>query len=386
MKVLMVTQDFWPLPGGIQTYCYELAKALVRQGVELTVLTSGVPDARDGKEGFAVHRIPGFRKLRVIPWAFYIARFATRRKAGRFEFDAVLCAQWQAAFWRLLPGMRHSPRCVTMVHGSELLRSVFHFLTRPLLRAVFSRLDGAAPNSRPVLEMAQARVGRYLPPVQLIHPGVDANRFSPPANESEGQALRERFGLQGKKILLTVTRMVARKNPEVVIQAMPSILEREPNTVYVIVGGGPEKARMQALAAASPARDHILFPGFVGDADLTTWYKICHAFILPSRQTRGDVEGFGIVFLEAGACGKPVIGADTGGIRDAAPHGQCGLLLRDPESIAETAEAVVTILSDHGPGKEMGRFARERILLDLTWEACARHWIEFLAKPAPLEQ
>lgn len=173
--------------------------------------------------------------------------------------------------------------------------------------------------------------------------------------------------------------MVARKNPEVVIQAMPEILRQVPDAVYVIVGGGPEKPRMQALAATSPVAERILFPGYVPDAALVDWYKTCDAFILPSRQTTTDVEGYGIVFLEAGACGKPVVGADTGGIRDAVPDNVTGILVKDPESATETAQAVIAVLGDSERGAAMGRKARERILQELTWDACARNWIAFLA-------
>jgi len=383
MKVLMVTQDFWPVPGGIQTYCYELAKALSRQGIELTVVTSGPSDPRDGNEGFQVIRYPLFHTSFLFLWSLRIARLALRRQNGRPVFDAILCAQWQSALWRLLPGANRGPRCVSMIHGRELLQSVFGRFTAPLLRCAFQRIDAVAPNSHPVLGLAQQVVGSSLPQAFIIHPGVDDQRFHPPRPGADGSYLRERFGLQGKKILLTVTRMVARKNPEVVIRALPAILEQIPDCVYVIVGGGPEKPRMKALAEASPARHAILFPGFVPDDELADWYRTCDAFILPSRQTSTDVEGFGIVYLEAGACAKPVIGTRTGGIGEAVPDGHAGILLSDPDNIEETRQAVVGILGDQQTAIAMGQFARTRIEQELTWDACARNWIEFLLGKTP---
>jgi len=379
MKVLMVTQDFWPVPGGIQTYCHQLALALVRAGVELTVVAPGPAAPGDADQGFQMIRLGCFHTSFLFLRSARIAGIARRKVAGRPAFDAVICAQWQSALWRLLPSFSKGPRCVAMVHGRELLQSVFNPFTAPLLRKVFRRIDGIAPNSNPILGLAQSVAGAAMPAARLIHPAVDPVRFCPPLPGADGSYLREQFGLQGKKILLTVTRMVARKNPEVVIQAMPEILLQVPNAVYVIVGGGPEKPRMQTLAAASPVADRILFPGYVPDAALVDWYKTCDAFILPSRQSTTDVEGFGIVFLEAGACGKPVVGADTGGIRDAVPDNVTGILVKDPESASETAQAVIAVLGDTERGTAMGRKARERILQELTWDACARNWIAFLA-------
>jgi phosphatidylinositol alpha-1,6-mannosyltransferase len=378
MNVLLITQDFPPATGGIQTYCRELAAALAEAGARVTVLTSGPRAACDGQDGIRVIRYPLFHSSYLFLWAPLIARTATRRVHDRPVFDAVLCAQWQAALWRLLPGARRGPRCVSMVHGSELSRSVFGALTRPMLRLALRHLDGVAPNSAAVLELTRGVAGAALPPARVIHPGVDPARFCPPVAGADGSSLRDQFGLRDKKVLLTVTRLVARKNVGVVIDAMPAIVRHVPEAAYVVVGEGPERPHLQSLAAASPVGDRILFTGPVPNERLPDWYQTCDAFILPSRQTSTDIEGFGIVCLEAGACGKPVIGADTGGIREAVPGGSCGILLENPDSVEEVARAVVCMLDDSARAAKMGRAARERILRELTWHSSARHWMDFL--------
>lgn len=378
MNILMITQDFWPKSGGIQTYCYELAKALARQGVKVTVITCGFKDPRDDQDGFSVIRYPIFHTSFLFLWSPFIARQALKRIQGQFFYDAIIYGQWQSAFWTLLPFTRKKPHDVAMVHGRELILPYLKRLMPFFRNIIFKKINAIAPNSKAVLQLTKDVSSSQIPIAKVIHPGVNANLFSPPTATQNGDYLRERHGLKEKKIILTVTRLVDRKNPGTVIKALPIVLETIPEAFYVIIGNGPCKASLQELASSSTTKNQILFLGYVENQELIDWYKTCDLFVLPSRQTKTDVEGFGIVFLEAGACAKPVVGANTGGISDAVLEGETGILLQDVDDLKEMAAALTALLHPNGAGKEMGLKARKRIELELTWDKCAEQWRDFL--------
>ncbi|MBK7593539.1 MAG: glycosyltransferase family 4 protein, partial [Betaproteobacteria bacterium] len=179
--------------------------------------------------------------------------------------------------------------------------------------------------------------------IHLFHNGVDIQRFQPGPKRAD---LMERPGIAGKQVILTVGRIVPRKGFDAVIRAMPTILASVPDAHYLIVGTGHYRAALEALVQECGMHDRITFIGPVADEDLADYYRLCDLFVMPNREMPdGDTEGFGLVFLEANACGKPVIGGIAGGAVEAVRHGENGLLV-DSWSIGEIAENIVRLLTD----------------------------------------
>jgi phosphatidylinositol alpha-1,6-mannosyltransferase len=154
-----------------------------------------------------------------------------------------------------------------------------------------------------------------------------------------------------------------------VIRALPQVLQSIPDTVYLIVGGGPDRERLESLAVATGVRDRVVFAGYAPDSDLPHIYALSDLFIMPSRINLEacDVEGFGLVFLEAGACGKPVIGGRSGGISDAIVEEKTGFLV-DPHDPDDIAQVLVRLLSDKELSGRIGEQGRLRVIHGFSWK------------------
>jgi phosphatidylinositol alpha-1,6-mannosyltransferase len=372
MDILIVTQDFPPENGGIQTYVLELARGFIARGHAVRVICPG--KAADANP------LPGLRDLRrlSVPSSFLFLRLLgylpgyLRRNPG---ITHVLYAQWQAAAAETFrfPGTGSGSRkSFCLVHGRELLTSVFGPAAPYLMRRTFARLDAAFPNSREVLRLTRAKASPPCP-LHLAHPGVDPGLFRP----TDSAYLRARYGLGQAPVVVSITRMVARKNLRGLIEALPAIRAAAPGTVLILGGTGPERDGLMAFAEASGLAGSVRFPGRIPDAEMAAHYSLADVFALPSLATDQDVEGFGIVYLEAGACEVPVVGGLAGGVPDAVSDGETGLLV-DPSDTARLAEAIGGLLRDRDRARAMGRRARARILESFTWTAASDRMLEWM--------
>ena len=203
----------------------------------------------------------------------------------------------------------------------------------------------------------------------MVNNGVDAERFQPNIDPT---AVRKSLGLDGRRVLLTVARLDDYKGIDTVIQALPTIRERFPNVLYLVVGEGKDRPALERLAQELDLTEHVRFAGYIRDEDLPAVYNACDFFVMVSRALTEEesMEGFGIVFLEAAACCKASIGGRSGGIPDAVVDGKTGMLV-DPLSIDAVAEAIVHLLAHPEEADRMGRQGRQRVLAELQWPIVA---------------
>ena len=197
--------------------------------------------------------------------------------------------------------------------------------------------------------------------MQLIYPAVDPERFKP---------LDAAMVRSGRRVILSVSRLVERKGQDQVIRALPSVLVKVPQAEYWIVGEGPMRPSLERLAQELGLEEKVQFLGVLNSEQLVPMYNQCDVFAMPSKecQDSGHVEGFGIVFLEANACGKPVIGGRSGGMPEAIEEGKSGLLV-DPENSRELADALTRLLTDSTLAAELGAYGRQRVLTQLNWHS-----------------
>lgn len=361
MEILLVTQDFPPEKGGIQTYCLELARQFLAQGHRVRIICPGKTVDAVPLAGLTdLVRVRVHSSWLFLPLLFRLPRYLREHPS----ITHVLFAQWQVALAD--PdgsgrGGRWKHRSYCLVHGRELLTSVLGPLAPALMRRAFRRLRGAFPNSRAVQGLLEERA-RPACALRLAHPGVDPGRFHP----VDAAFLRDRYGLGDAPVVACVTRMVARKNLDALIRAMPAVARAVPGAVLVLGGRGPEKEGLEALAGSLSAEARVVFTGGIPEAELVAHFCLGDVFALPSRSDGGDIEGFGIVFLEAGACEVAVVGSLSGGIPDAVEDGVTGRLVPSDDR-GRLVEALVALLSDRGRAKEMGRAARRRIEAGYTW-------------------
>jgi len=216
-------------------------------------------------------------------------------------------------------------------------------------------------------------------PVSVLYPGADVTRFRPDLATGD---IREALGVGARPLVVCVSRLVPRKGQDTLIRAMPAIRRRVPDAALAIVGGGPSEDRLRAMAADLPAGT-VAFSGQVAEDDLPRYYAAGDVFAMPCRTRLGglEVEGWGNVFIEAAACGKPVVVGDSGGARESLVDGETGILV-DGTRVTSVADALGDLLADPERAKAMGAAGRERVLRAHTWPAIAERLASWLGEAA----
>jgi phosphatidylinositol alpha-1,6-mannosyltransferase len=206
-------------------------------------------------------------------------------------------------------------------------------------------------------------------PVSVMYPGADTEAFRP---DLPVEDLRERHGLGNRRVVVCVSRLVARKGQDVLIRGMASIRRRVPDATLVVVGGGPYRGPLERMAEELAPPGSVVFTGQVSEEDLPRYYRLGDVFAMPCRDRLGgfEVEGWGNVFIEAAACGRPVVVGDSGGAREALVDGETGILVRGSR-VREVADAIAGLLADPARAEAMGRAGRARVERDHTWPRAA---------------
>ncbi|TAJ07288.1 MAG: glycosyltransferase family 1 protein [Nitrospirae bacterium] len=372
MHVIVCSTDYPPVIGGIAQYTYQIAKALATHD-QVKVLTVRTPGWKEFDKGqtFMTVRVPNIPLLREALFLRAILRIHRTE-----PIDWIVSAVWFPC--GLLAHASHNLRGIkyaVAAHGSEIfddyvtVRRAVKSLCRAWKGYMFRQAAWVLPVSHYTREqLAKAGV---VAPMRVLHNGVDTDVFRP---APKSPALMSRLGLgPATTVLLTVGRLDLHKGHDVVLRALPLVREHIPGIAYVIVGAGPERARLGQLVDRLGLTGIVKMVGTVAEADLVDYYNLCDLFIMPSREMPGRldlVEGFGIVFLEAGACGKPVIGGNSGGMPDAVLDGVTGLLV-DPLDVQAIAQAVVRIGQDQEYARRLGRNGRRRCEEELNWASLA---------------
>ncbi|MFA5247848.1 MAG: glycosyltransferase family 4 protein [Patescibacteria group bacterium] len=210
-----------------------------------------------------------------------------------------------------------------------------------------------------------AKFNRHLQDkISTVNPGIETVFIRHPQKIKE---LKEKYSLNNKIVLFGLGRLVARKGFDKAIEAVAMISEKAPNLVLVIGGSGPEKENLEKKINSLPEeiKKKIILLGGISDKECWAWLELCDIFIMISRQIAGDYEGFGIVYLEAGLAGKPVIAGDSGGVRDAVFNGINGFLV-NPENIESISEAILSLYENKSLRNELGAQGQRRVVETLT--------------------
>ncbi|MEW2186311.1 glycosyltransferase family 4 protein [Streptomyces cellulosae] len=378
-KTLIVTNDFPPRPGGIQAFLHNMALRLdpervvvyastwkrTREGVEATA-------AFDAEQPFTVVRD---RTTMLLP-----TPAATRRAVGLLREHGCTSVWFGAAapLGLMAPALRRAgaERIVAATHGHEA-----GWAQLPAARQLLRRIGESTDTITYLGEYTRSRIARALTPeaaarmVQLP-PGVDEKTFHP---GSGGDEVRARLGLTDRPVVVCVSRLVPRKGQDTLIRAMPAILAAEPDAALLIVGGGPYEKDLRRLAADTGVAASVRFTGSVPWSELPAHYGAGDVFAMPCRTRRGglDVEGLGIVYLEASATGIPVVAGDSGGAPDAVLDGETGWVVPGT-SPTETADRITTLLADPELRDRMGRRGREWVEEKWRWDLLADKLKTFL--------
>lgn len=375
MKILLVTEQFPPLLGGGAVYYYSLFKNFSRDEIVVyTARRKGAPDFDRSQKTLRIIRgwiwnkpVFSFNPAGIIgPFYLWLAllKLVKKEKPDIIHCGAVIPFGFYGLFFKRFfrtPYILHTL-------GEEITYFKKSRFKKKIISNLLQNADKVITLSR-FIKREVIELGVREENTAIIPLWVDTDRFKP----RDVKYLKEKLHLQDKKIILTVSRLVERKNHETVIKSLPKILEKVPDLVYIIVGIGPTEGKLKKLAKEINLDKYIIFTGRLPHNSLADYYNVSDVFIMPNRvlEETGELEGLGVVFLEANACGKPVIGGRSGGTEDAIIDGKTGLLIDKVTDPDEISRAILKLLLDEELCRKMGEDGRERVREHFNWKITA---------------
>ncbi|HEY7278330.1 MAG TPA: glycosyltransferase family 4 protein [Trebonia sp.] len=389
-RTLIVTNDFPPRRGGIQSFVHELALRLDPGQLTVYAPKWDGDAAFDAAQPFEVVRHPTSLMIGGPSVRRRAAGLARSRNAEVVIFGA------SAPLGLITPVLRKAgvQRAIAITHGHEAGWAALP-VARQALRQIGERTDVMTYLG----EYFRVRVAAALSPAAAarmarLQPGVDAGVFR--ADPAARAMIRDRYGLADRPVVVCVSRLVARKGQDTLLRAWPAVIEQAPDAALLIVGGGPYEKTLHELAgstgltasigsarqgtgagrpaepAAAADRPSVYFTGPVPQEELPAHYAAGDVFSMPCRTRRGglDVEGLGIVYLEASATGLPVVGGDSGGAPDAILEGETGYVVGGRD-VAALSARLTALLKDPSGAKAMGEKGRAWVERDWNWDLIA---------------
>ncbi|MBU0731467.1 glycosyltransferase family 4 protein [Patescibacteria group bacterium] len=353
-KTLLITTDFPPTIGGVANYYKNIVDHLPSE--KISVMTND--------KNKLLTSLPIWPKWLPSFWNIW----STIRKE---KIEMLLVGQilpLGTVAW-LLHKITKTPYIV-MTHAMDVTFPQKYPRKKWLMKKILARADKVTTVSRfTEQQLKTLMTGSDRAKIEVIYPCPNLRIRD--YNEQLCAGISAKYVKPDTKIILSVGRIVERKGFDAMIEALAKMNKEYPNFNYLLVGEGEYKKKLQkmlTMPAYEAISNKIKFVGKVPDNELACYFKLCDVFAMPSRRlSTEDVEGFGIVYLEANLFGKPVIGGDSGGIRDAVKDGQTGFLV-DPTDTNMIAEATLKLLTDPERAQKIGFAGQERVLKEFTWK------------------
>lgn len=374
-KILCITNDFGPRTGGIETFVIGLIERLSKNTVIVYTNAQDKSEEYDQRwrDDFGVEVIRD--KARILlptPGVAYCISALVKDRAIKTAFFGAA-----APLALLTPVLRRAgvKKIVALTHGHEVwwskmwpftwaMKSIARHVDHLTYLGEFTR----KAISRPINASATTAMVK-------IAPGIDTNHFTP-VDSSE---LKRSLGLTGKKVIVSVGRLVHRKGQDVLIAAMPQVLREIPDAHLLLIGEGPYRQYLETRVKKLQIDSHVTFLGRISHADLPRYICVGEVFAMPARSRLAglEVEGLGIVYLEASACGLPVIAGNSGGAPDAVRDGVTGLIIngKDPQAVTQS---IVKLLGAPESARQMGLAGRAWIIEEWRWQIWSERFIEIL--------
>ena len=350
-RLLLLSELFPPAIGGSAVLFGEIYSRL--RDTPVTVLSEGVAMA------------DYIRHPRAL-WKY--VRLALKLRISARRFRMIHCGRaLPEGIVALLCRRFGGPHYACWAHGEDIAIALTSRELTLLMRMVYAGADVIFANSLNTRRMLR-ELGIEADRVELVYPGVDTERFRPDIDAAE---IRRRIAPRGETMLLSVGRLQTRKGHDLMIQAVGHLTRQHDRSLrYVIVGDGPERSRLEALVDQCGVREYVTFSGEVPAELLPQYYAACDIFVLPNRVEQTDVEGFGIVFLEAAASGKPAVGGRSGGVPEAVADGVTGLLVGGTDA-EELATTIARLMDSEALRRSLGEAGRARAVREFGWESAA---------------
>jgi phosphatidylinositol alpha-1,6-mannosyltransferase len=381
MVRLLISDMFPPKIGGSSRWFWEIYRRLPRAEIVIAAGEDRQQDEFDRTHGLRVMRLPltssdwGVFNLGTLRW--YWSVFQSLAPIVRTQgVDQIHCGRTLPEGWiGWMLKQRYRIPYICYAHGEEIntryVGQPSGILTsrqlRWMIRKVLRGANFVVANSQSTRQILMNGWGLPASAVRLMHPGVDTQRFVPAArNEAE----RARLGWNDRPVLLTVGRLETRKGHDQMILALHAIRRTIPDVLYAIVGDGERQEFLQSLVERENLTEHVQFLGELTDERLLHCYQQCDLFVLPNRQVGNDIEGFGIVLLEAQACGKAVVAGDSGGTAETLRNFGTGRIV-SCDSPDQLAAVVVELMNNASLGAQMGQAGRKWVTDHFDWTVVA---------------
>lgn len=378
-RVMLVTNDFPPRHGGIQSFVHGMASRLDVDNLVVYCSTSPGAARFDAAQPFEVVRED---TTMLLPTAA-VARRATHI-AKSHQTDAVWFGA-AAPLGLLAKGLKRRSdirRAVALTHGHEAGWGTLP-ISRQALRHIAKHNDIMTYLAQYFHERLFKTVGS-LTQLERLTFGVDTERFSP---DVDGEPVRERYGLANRPLIMCVSRLVPRKGQDLLIDALAKVRRAVPDAALLLVGAGPYESALRRRAARAGQADNVVLTGAIADDELPEHHAAADVFAMPCRTRRAgfDVEGLGVVCLEAAASAKPVVVGDSGGAPDTVRDGETGYVV-DGTNASALANRLIELLNNEALAKRMGRAGRAWMCSEWTWNSVAHQMARYLGAPLhPLE-
>lgn len=371
MTVLLLSEIFPPKTGGSGRWFHEIYSRLNRDEVVIAAGEDSRAAGYDQMHNLRLHRLPltmpqwGLRSWTALKdyWRLFhaVRRLIKREKVTCLHSGRCLPEGWLCWLLRRTTGVPY----ICYVHGEDVESASTSRELTLMVRRVLGDANFLVANSH---NTARLLIDNWNIPdsrIRVLHPGVDTARFVPAPRD---EAVRRDLGWSQRTVVLTVGRLQKRKGHDVLIQALSTIREAIPDILYAIIGNGEEREALERLADEHGVRGAVQFLGEVDDARMIHAYQQCDLFALPNRQVGRDIEGFGMVLVEAQSCGRPVLAGASGGTRETMDIGQTGVVVpcEEPGPLAET---LVALLLDQQRLDSMAQAARPWVVEHLDWNA-----------------
>ena len=382
ITTLVVTNDFGPRSGGIETFIHGLlAQASKNQQRNFVVLTSRQSPQDEvvkfDQQMWEENRIKVIRdSAKVLLPTQRLAKVATDLFKAHDCENVIFGAS--APLGLLAKSLRKAgaKHIVALTHGHEVW-----WARMPFFSAALRRIGAQADQMTYLGEFTRGAVANALlreDHSKLVHlpPGVDLSRFTPAAKSVE---LQKKWGIEDASVIVSIGRLVARKGSDQLIKAMPEVLKQFPKSKLLLVGTGNYQKRLERLVRNLKVEESVIFTGRVDHDLLPDYFRLGDIFAAPCRSRYGglEVEGLGIVYLEASACGVPVIAGKSGGAPDAVLDGKTGLLVNGRDH-REVSAALIKLLSDQPLRQKMGADGRVWMEQLWSWEGIGARFEEII--------
>lgn len=387
MRICVLTDFFPPKKGGYTSHTYEIVKHWIKAGIEVSVVTTVIPG-----HGYEFYN----KEIRNhVHWikkrgAGYLNAFLVYARFMRVVFaqkpDLLFFTTWDPytvfkPLFSFLWGEKYP--YIIACHGADALalypgsshgsKPIFKWLGRVALRqarAIFavSHYTGRVAENLGVKTMN----------IKIFPNGVNFRIFRPLTVDKKKLLSKYKIPHSNRKLLLSVAQLNIRKGLDTALEVICELKKEEQVVNYVIIGSGDDKQRLNGLIHQLNLEDQVFILTNVDNDELIHFYNICDVFLLLSRH-EGDlnVEGFGIVFLEANACEKAVIAGNSGGIPDAVEDGKSGFLV-EPNNISAIKEKILYLLENQEISRQMGKYGRQRVVREFNWGKITLDMINYM--------